>query len=175
MCSRRGKISPAVTLPTVYTSGIGHSGMDQLSFVYEPETSHSGALIRVIWTAKAEPPSGRAVEWNGKDVLGEYRAGGRALCRPLTLGLTPSHCPNGPAGERGKHGAKLASRSAYYQLFPRGRAWRTQHTLSLPASAAPAQVCTDSPAPCIREASACRAAAPSHAGLPRTRSDATGG
>jgi hypothetical protein len=132
-------------------------------------------LIRVIWTAKAEPPSGRAVEWNGKDVLGEYRAGGRALCRPLTLGLTPSHCPNGPAGERGKHGAKLASRSAYYQLFPRGRAWRTQHTLSLPASAAPAQVCTDSPAPCIREASACRAAAPSHAGLPRTRSDATGG
>jgi hypothetical protein len=34
-----GKISPAVTLPTVYTSGISPSGMDQLSFIYEPEIS----------------------------------------------------------------------------------------------------------------------------------------
>ena len=60
-------------------------------------------------------------------------------------------------------------------VLPPGRAGRTQHTLSLPASFAPVQTCTDSPAPCIHEASACRAAAPSHAGLPRNRSDAAGG
>src|SRR6202044_2386721 len=54
-----------------------------------------------------------------KDVLREYRAGGRALCRPLTLGLTPIALPRRPRLWARQTRAKLASRSAYGQFFPR--------------------------------------------------------
>jgi hypothetical protein len=80
---------PGRHAPTVYTSGISHSGMDHaISHLRTRDIafwrSRLPRLIRVIGTVKAEPPSGRAAEGNGTGVLRDYRAGGRALRRAMT-------------------------------------------------------------------------------------------